>query len=93
MCRLLGWAFIGVGFAIIVIELLFHWKSYSKLYSKNEEKRVKFIRNAKAMDSLVPDIIKKLPWVVVLGLLLIYLGMYIVGAPVPISIIIGNPAG
>lgn len=85
MYHLLGWLFIIVGGAIILTEVIAHLKNSFKP-KESDDTRKYAIPN-----DIIVELIKKLPWVVVLGLILIYLGLYMVGAPVPFSIAIGNP--
>jgi hypothetical protein len=78
----LGWVFIGLGVLCILIEVMIRIRS-----------AVKPMHPAVGAPDYVLEIIKKLPWVVIVGLILIYLGLYIIGAPLPIKIVIGGAAG
>jgi drug/metabolite transporter (DMT)-like permease len=79
MYHWLGWVFIVAGVVFISLEVVVSLK-----------KRFRSTRDALPND-IVIELIKKLPWIVVLGLILLYLGLYIVGVPVPFSLAIGNP--
>jgi D-alanyl-lipoteichoic acid acyltransferase DltB (MBOAT superfamily) len=79
MYHWLGWVFFVFGVLLIILEIVLDLR-----------KRLKVSR-AVIPEGVMTEIIKKLPWMVVLGLIFIYLGMYIIGVPVPISITVGSP--
>ena len=78
----LGWIFMFLGLAFILVEVYFRFrpKKAKKLYADV----------VSIPDTIITELIKKLPWVVVLGLIFIYLGLTIIHAPVPIKIAIGG---
>jgi len=81
----MGWILVGLGFLCILLEIYVY---ISKTW--NERRKGSAISKTAANAMLTPEIVSaligKLPWMVVLGLLLIYLGLPILGLDVPIKI-------
>jgi len=81
----MGWILVCLGFLCILLEIIVY-------VHKTWTERVKGTNIKKSADPgmLTPEIITaligKLPWMVVLGFLLIYLGLPILGLDVPIKI-------
>ena len=80
----MGWILVCLGFLCILLEIFVY---LSKTW--NERRKGSDIKRD-AAGLLTPEIvialIGKLPWMVVLGFLLIYLGLPILGLDVPIKI-------
>jgi hypothetical protein len=82
MYEWLGWVFVCAGGLIVLIEVAIYLvKSFKQPKAPKAPKMA-------IPDAIVIELIKKLPWMVILGLILIYLGLYIIGVPIPFSIAI-----
>jgi len=79
MYQLLGWGFVLAGAIIVFLEVAIYVVKAFKVPKNSEAGKTA------VPDAIVIELIKKLPWMVILGLILIYLGLYIIGVPVPFS--------
>jgi hypothetical protein len=98
----LGWVFIGLGVDFIIFEIVMSFIERRKklavlkalktiLAQKKEEQRLGVQEQAAAeIKEVLTELVKKLPWAVITGFILIYLGLCIIHAPLPLSVKIGS---
>ncbi|GEM_PF-6539263 len=98
----LGWVFIALGVAFIISEVVTSLiERYRKLAAlkalktilaqKKDEQRLAVQEQAAAdLKEVLTELVKKLPWTVIVGFIFIYLGLCILKAPLPLSIKIGS---
>jgi hypothetical protein len=97
-----GWVFIALGVAFIISEVVTSlFERYRKLAAlkalkevlgqKRDEQRQGVQDKAMAdVKDAITEVVKKLPWPVIVGFILIYLGLCIIHAPLPLTIKIGS---
>jgi hypothetical protein len=98
----LGWVFVVLGAAAIIGEVVINFIERKRrlsvlktlktiLAQKKDEQRLGAQEQALAdVKDALTELVKKLPWTVIVGFILLYLGLYIIGAPLPLSINIGS---
>jgi len=98
----LGWVFIGLGVVFIISEVMLSCmerlrkvavlKALKKILEQKKDEQRLGVQEKAATDvsSAITEVIKKLPWMVIVGFILIYLGLCIIHAPLPLTIKIGS---
>jgi uncharacterized membrane protein YcjF (UPF0283 family) len=98
----IGWVFVVLGAAAIISEVVMgiieRWRKVAALKAvktilaqNRDEQRLGAQEKALAdLKDVLTELVKKLPWTVIVGFILLYLGLFIIGAPLPFSVNIGS---